>query len=330
MPTNALIVSGGGSRGAFAVGAIEVLREAGIQFDVVAGTSTGALIAPLVVTNEVQLLRAIYTSVRTEDIIRPRNAIEILTKDAIYDSHPLWSLINSFITPERYDEVLASSAEVFLTTVNLQTGRLVYWNPHRGGPGGGPLSRRTFLRAILASASLPVLMPPVRIREGGDQHTDGGVREIAPLAITIENGATDLYAIVLIPETPEREDTTYRFIVKTLMRTVNLFTQEVTLNDVRTAQFYNEATLYLDRARARAAEFLSEEEIEAVFSPPGAPNPFADKRVVNLHLIRPERDLPSSGLEFRPLIMAQMMAMGREAAQRCLERGPLPPAIAEA
>ncbi|MCK5797226.1 MAG: patatin-like phospholipase family protein, partial [Deltaproteobacteria bacterium] len=41
----ALVVSGGGSKGAFAVGAIEVLRERGTDFDLICGTSTGSLIA---------------------------------------------------------------------------------------------------------------------------------------------------------------------------------------------------------------------------------------------------------------------------------------------
>lgn len=53
---NALVISGGGSKGAFAVGAIERLREAGITWDIVVGCSTGALIAPLVVTDMPQSL----------------------------------------------------------------------------------------------------------------------------------------------------------------------------------------------------------------------------------------------------------------------------------
>lgn len=328
MPTNALVVSGGGSRGAFAVGAIEVLRERGVAFDLVSGTSTGALIAPLVATDEIQLLRTIYTSVRTEDVIRQRDPIEILLRDAIYDSNPLWSLVNSFITPERYDAVLASAVEIFLTTVNLQSGDLAYWNPRRDGAGGGPMERRAFLRAILASASIPVLMPPVRIREGGDQHVDGGVREIAPLAIAIDEGATDLYAIVLAPEDEERDDDDFVFLVKTLMRTFGLFTQEGTLNDVAYARRVNQSVRYLRQLRERAGELLSPEQVEALFDAPTTPNPFADARLLNLHVIRPKRALPSSGLEFRPLIMAQMMERGREAAERTLEAGPQPPLVA--
>lgn len=326
--TNALVVSGGGSRGAFAVGAIEALRREGKTFDIVAGTSTGALIAPLVVTDDIPLLRSIYSSVRTDDIIRKRDALEILTKDAIYDSHPLWSLLNSFITDERYQEIIGSDAELFVATVNLQTGELVHWNQHTSGPDGGPVSRRTLLRAIFASASIPIMMPPVEIHEGGDQHVDGGVREIAPLKVAIDHGATDIYAIVLEPAEREHSNETYRFVVKTLVRTINIFTQEVLLNDVRTAQLINQSVRYLASARARAKELLSDDDVSSIFDDPGVPNPISDARVLNLHIIRPERELPTSGLEFRPLVMSQMMEMGRIAAEKTLQNGPLEPVIA--
>ncbi len=325
---NALVISGGGSRGAFAVGAIEVLREAGIGFELVAGTSTGALIGPLVITDEIQLLRSIYTSVRTEDVIRQRHVLEILLEDAIYDSGPLWRLINSFITPARYAELIAAQAELFLTTVNLQSGELVYWNQHGGGPAGGPLSRRTLMRAMLASASMPVLMPPVRIYPDGDQHVDGGVREIAPLSVAIAHGATDLYAIVLSPIEHGRTDETYIFLIETLVRTINLFTREVTFNDVQRAQLYNRAVEYQHAVREKAEALLSPEQVEEIFEEVDAPNPFAEAHILNLHLIRPEHELPASALEFEPLVMAQMMERGREAARRTLDRGPLQPAIA--
>ncbi len=43
-------------------------------------------------------------------------------------------------------------------------------------------------------------MPNVRIEDGGNQYVDGGVREVAPLKIAIDHGATKIYAIVLSPE----------------------------------------------------------------------------------------------------------------------------------
>jgi predicted acylesterase/phospholipase RssA len=325
---NALVISGGGSKGAFAVGAIEVLREKDITFDMVAGTSTGALIAPLVATDEIQWLRAIYSRVRTEDIIRKRNIFDILTHDAIYDTNPLWSLLNTIITQDRYQELIDASMELYITTVNLQSGQIEYWNQHQSGPVGSsttgePLSRQALLKAIFASASEPVLMPNVRIKENGDQYVDGGVREIAPLRIAIDNGATRIYAIVLRPEKRERKDKTYDFIVKTLKRTINLFVEEVAVNDIEKAVLYNKAIVYLDKARKKAETMLTPAQVNEIFDDPESPNPFAGKSVLELYLIRPAEELPTAGLEFRPFIMAQMMQMGREAAEQALNRGPL-------
>lgn len=321
---NALVISGGGSKGAFAVGAVEVLREKGIAFDIIAGTSTGALIAPFVAIDEIQLLRSFYTSVRTEDIIRKRNLFDILTHDAVYDSNPLWSLINSVIPQERYQKIIDSAIELFITTVNLQTGQVEYWNQHQSGPvgspsSGEPLSRQEFLRAILASASEPVLMPNVRIKEDGNQYIDGGVREIAPLKIAIDNGAARIYAIVLSPQKRRPKDKIYDFIVTTLLRTINLFVEEVAVNDVNKAILYNKATQYIENTRKKAETILTESQINAIFDDPDNPNPFADKKLLELFVIRPSDELPTAGLEFRPFIMAQMMEMGREAAERILD-----------
>jgi predicted acylesterase/phospholipase RssA len=319
----ALVVSGGGSKGAFAVGAVEVLREANIAFDLVAGTSTGALIAPFIPIDEIQVLRGVYTSVTTDDIIRRRNIIEILTTDAIFDSTPLWELINTFITDTRYQQIIASPVEVFITAVNLQSGGIEYFSPHTSGENGRPMTRDHFCRAVLASASQPVLTPPVEVPEGADQYVDGGVREIAPLSIAIANGATHVYAIVLSPENRERENSKFRFLVKTLLRTIDLFTQEVVVNDIRTAVQINRAVTHWQQARTKAEGILQPAEVAAIFDDADNPFPFADKRVVEITLIRPEVELEGDSLEFDEVIMSQWMSMGREAAQRALDNGPL-------
>ena len=81
--------------------------------------------------------------------------------------------------------------------------------------------------------------------------------------------------------------------------------------------------MYLNKARKEAEAVLTPVQISAIFDNPENPNPFVDKRVLELYLIRPEEDLPSGGLEFRPFVMAQMMARGRSASERALNQVPL-------
>jgi predicted acylesterase/phospholipase RssA len=311
MPKNktALVISGGGPKGAFAVGAIGVLRANGIRFDVVTGTSTGALIAPLVATDEVPLLRHIYSTVRTPDVVKPRSSVlDIALSDGLFDTSPLWSLIQTYISEARYRAVLASAIEIFLCTVNLQSGQVEYFNPKQ--PFHDQQSDRlTFLRAILASASQPVLMPPVRIISGGDQYVDGGVREVAPLGKAVDEGADEVYAIVLSPERAERREQSFTSLDALLVRTIDLFGEEVMENDLKAADFVNSALVATSSRTKRKAGAARRS---------ARPAALTDKRKLTLHVIRPEHSLPGDGLEFSPLVMSEMMAMGEAAAKKLL------------
>ena len=92
MERTGLAISGGGSKGAFAVGAIEYLVEQGCHFDLVSGTSTGALIAPLVAIGDITALTKLYTSVKTKDIVR--HNWRKFYWNAVLDTKPLEKLIH--------------------------------------------------------------------------------------------------------------------------------------------------------------------------------------------------------------------------------------------
>lgn len=65
----ALVISGGGAKGAYAGGVAEYLiRDRGIQYDMFSGSSTGALLAPLLAAGEIDHARNIYTNVTQNDI----------------------------------------------------------------------------------------------------------------------------------------------------------------------------------------------------------------------------------------------------------------------
>ena len=72
----ALVISGGGSKGAFAGGVADYLiNEAKRDYDILIGTSTGSLLVPLLAIEETAKLKTAYTSVQPRDIynINPFN-----------------------------------------------------------------------------------------------------------------------------------------------------------------------------------------------------------------------------------------------------------------
>ena len=57
----ALVISGGGSKGAFAGGVAEALIGQGSVYDIYLGTSTGGLLVPFLATGAIQKIKTIYT-----------------------------------------------------------------------------------------------------------------------------------------------------------------------------------------------------------------------------------------------------------------------------
>ena len=299
-----LAISGGGAKGAFAAGAIRhLMAEKGMRFDLVSGTSTGALIAPFVVAGEVAELLAFYENVREQDILSRRPLLlALLLSDAFADSEPLRALIDAYFGSERfYDHKLLAedAAEMFITTVNLQTGKLRYFSQKHD-------PKRSILKAILASASMPVYMPPVDI--GPYQFVDGGVKEIAPVSVLIDHGATRIVSIVLSPARRRRSFKLYDSVKAILGRTVDLFAQEVVDNDIGHAELINDGVRFGARLRANARDLgLSGEQQAALFA--GVEDPFAAYRIVEIHTIRPDVEL-GAALEFNPEKMKRMVDRG--------------------
>jgi predicted acylesterase/phospholipase RssA len=348
MTKRGLVISGGGSKGAFAVGALEyLLLDRGLTFDVVAGTSTGSLIAPFVLTNDLPLLIDLYTSVRQTDILLGRPVAQTIALSAlfgsvssIYDSTPLWYLLNRNLTPDRMNTLLNSGKQLFITAVSLQTAQVVYFycGPDSAvrSPADSPYvlarvtSKEQLASAILASADEPVFAPPVDIVGRGTPtgpYVDGGVRNVFPARVVIDSGVDELYGIILSPE----DDTIpgpYNNVLTILKRTMDLFCDEVASKDVWSTRLYNAAVRHREmfcRRLANPPYGLTPQQIEDLLVDAGTPDPFREKRIVTFHLIRPlkalEETYRTTGLRFDPATMARMMLDGRTRAREVIEGG---------
>ncbi len=312
----ALVLSGGGAKGAFAAGAIKYLMiELGLNFDIIVGTSTGALIAPLVASKDIPNLLNLYENVGTNEILRDRpDLIAFLFSDSLNDSRPLKNLIYKFLGErERYQRLVDSSVEIFVTTVNIQSGKIEYGNQHRD-------KKSVLLKKILASASIPVMMPPVKI--GRYQYVDGGVKEIAPLSKAIDEGATHIISIILSPDKFHRRpiNKIYTNSMDILKRTLELLTDEIVDNDLKMAAIYSKAIHNLNKIRMNATERLglTDSEIRKLFT--GLENPFKGKRTIGITTIRPDEELMESSLNFNPARMREMVDIGYKKAKEVVRK----------
>ena len=186
---NYLVISGGGSNGAYGAGVLKAWSELGTrpEFTIVTGVSTGALTAPFAFLGsdyDPQLER-LYTTLDTTQLIDTRSVFSLFGADSFVDTTPLSRVLEREIT----DEVIAALAREYangrtlsVATTNMDAGRPVVWNVTRIAASGHPKAAELVRSVLLASASIPGAFPPVYIEvetPAGDvydeMHSDGGV-----------------------------------------------------------------------------------------------------------------------------------------------------------
>lgn len=184
---NYLAISGGGADGAFGAGLLAGWTEAGTrpEFALVTGISTGSLMAPFAFLGPKydHVLEALYTTLSTKDLVRPRPVLSALFSHSAMDVEPLKALMEKYVTPELVAEVgreYMKGRSLLIGTTNLDAGRPVIWSMGRIASSGHPDSVELFRSIMLASASIPVVFPPVyiKVKAGGylydEMHVDGG------------------------------------------------------------------------------------------------------------------------------------------------------------
>jgi len=187
-PASLLAISGGGDAGAFAAGLLAGWTAHGSrpEFRVVTGISAGALIAPFAFLGPRydDVLRSVFTSVRSDDIFHGRNVLVGLASDGMADSGPLSRLVAKYVTPE----ILAAVAEEYakgrvleIGTTDLDAGRPVTWNMGAIASSNAPGALELFRKVMIASTSIPGEVSPVMIdtevdgKHFQEMHVDGGV-----------------------------------------------------------------------------------------------------------------------------------------------------------
>jgi hypothetical protein len=187
-----LALSGGGANGAFGAGFLNGWTATGKRpvFKIVTGVSTGALMAPFAFlgASDDKALRDFYTTTSSRDIFLVGSLLNIatraLTGEALADTTPLVRLIEQHVDDEfvrRVAQAHAQGRRLYIGTVDLDSLRFVVWNMGLIASSGRPEAVALFRQVMLASASIPIVFPPVFFEvtaEGrlyDEMHVDGAV-----------------------------------------------------------------------------------------------------------------------------------------------------------
>ncbi len=208
----ALVISGGGSKGAFAGGVAEyLLKEKKNTYDIFLGTSTGSLMVSHLALGEVDALKTIYTGVNQRSIFNI-NPFRIINKNGVTivnirhsatllsflkgsktfgESKNLRKLIVKKITRDIYDAILKEKKEVVVTISNFTANRIEYKSMQEH-------SYEDFCDWIWGSCNYIPFMS--LLEKNGHQYGDGGFGCLIPIREAIERGAKVIDAIILETE----------------------------------------------------------------------------------------------------------------------------------
>ncbi|WP_458626148.1 patatin-like phospholipase family protein [Winogradskyella sp. PC D3.3] len=208
----ALVISGGGSKGAFAGGVAQYLIEnKKHKYDLFIGTSTGSLLVSHLGLNNVEKIKAVYTNVNDKAIfdscpftIKKKkgvqtigiNHIEVLRNfikghKTFGTSLNLRKLIKQTLTLEDFKVLRGSGADIVVTVSNLSLNQVEYKSIR-------DFDYEEFCEWIWISCNYTPFMSLAK--KNGCEYADGGLGSMVPIEEAIKRGATTVDAIILQTE----------------------------------------------------------------------------------------------------------------------------------
>lgn len=223
------VLSGGGNRGALQVGALQSLTAHGIQANLVAGTSAGALNGVCYACDPtpegLEQLAQKWLSTKKNDIF-PGNKVtmawRVLTgQDSLVSGDNFRRTLERYLPPEA-PTFRGLKIPFYAVTADLLSATTIIFGDELDG---------AVLEPVLASASYPIVLPPVLIE--GFQLTDGGVTAVVPIEVALLRGATELYVIDLEPVGNRTQP--IRGVLHIVRQTVTVSLREQLTDDLRDA-----------------------------------------------------------------------------------------------
>ncbi len=211
----ALVISGGGSKGAFAGGVAQYLIEdEGKNYDLFLGTSTGSLLIPHLAAHDLGKLYYIFTNVSQKHIFsinpfitRSKGDREYVTinyfntliqfikrKRTFGESKTLRRNIKRNFTREEYNKIKATKQDVVVTVSNLSKNKVEYKSIN-------DFDYEEFCDWIWISCNYIPFMSLANVN--GFDYADGGLGCVIPIREAILRGATEIDAVVLESENLE-------------------------------------------------------------------------------------------------------------------------------
>jgi len=281
-PVRALVLPGGGGRGAYQVGVAKALKEYGITFEYAFGTSIGGLNAAMIAQGELEKLEELWSTMRAHDIYRMPSAPQLgrLIMGhhlGLLDTSPLEELLRKHLNLHK---LKASRTKVGLCTTDLcslQTNMISI---------DEVVSSNEMIDLLMATSALPIAFPPRHIH-GSGLWMDGGLVRNTPLQAALDHGVDEIYMVLLHPE---KINVCPANLFEIIARLLDVVLDASARKELQNAELYNRLAMRGDSESA-------------------------GRKVVKIKVFQPRSPVNSSLLDIDPVRSKRLINQGYEEAK---------------
>jgi NTE family protein len=234
--STALVLGGGGARAAYQIGVLKALvqfypRNHNVPFDIICGTSAGAINATSLATHAscfhlgIKKLDWVWRHFETHKVYRAsipqvlrhlgRMAIKGLQDDkvstdaaSLLDNQPLRELLDKLIDFKRIDRNISNDALKAISVDASSYNNSRSYSFYQGNKHieNWQSAKRSGIRSLLntehllASSAIPMVFPSIKLNQA--YYCDGSVHQLSPLSSPVHLGANKIFVINL--ESPHK------------------------------------------------------------------------------------------------------------------------------
>jgi NTE family protein len=285
-PFRALVLPGGGGRGAYQVGVSKALHERGIEFDLAFGTSIGGINATLMAQGNLKRLEDLWCNIRGKDVFSLPSAHQIGRlvlghKLGLLDTRPLEDLLRREVDLQK---LKASKTKIGWCTTDLCSleTRLITIDDI--------VSTNELIDVLMATSAIPMAFPPRHV-QGKGLWVDGGLVRNTPVETAIQMGADEVYMVLLHPE---KINVCPVNMFEVLVRCLDIVLEASARKEIETAELYNRLIASgSDESRGR--------------------------KNVKIHVFQPRKPVNTTLLEIHPERSRRLIRQGYEEAMELLD-----------
>lgn len=243
----ALVLSGGGAKGAFQFGAIKYIEEQikrefpNFDYSIIAGVSVGALNGVMLAMGEYRGLKEIWEDISNDQVYKGGiNWLAILKvlfgAKSVLSNKPLQNKLCQHVTLKD----IKSDYDLRVGAVSLVSGEYKVFKPLYFD------NDKDFRNAILASTAIPVIWEPVKeIRVKGNLHfkeaVDGGIRNVSPLGDVIDDNPSEV--IIINCSSPGLQLKSDTAAAKNIFRIAKRALTEITIDEIFNSDIHEFLTI---------------------------------------------------------------------------------------